>query len=344
MQPITTTTARSSKSGFNFVFVDIAVLRDPELTPNEKTVYGIICTHADVKTRITRLAVATIAAEANCSVRTVQNCTKKLAKHGVLACEKRFAENRQVANAYRLIGCDAPCYQRAKQAEIPGEVPVAQEGADSAGSVESCTPKPAQNVEFCTPEDAAAAHRLEPVLNENQKNKPNPSSFTPQAENDRGDERSESEVPIHDTVGQGQTPGQNPDPAPKQDPAFCKDVLTKYHAILPELAQVKKLASSHVREIESRIREDPARAELVWWERYFRSIRDYPYAMGQSPSGWRAYFEWLIGERGMYKVLSGRFIPASTTKGGSERGWELQKRYTDEEGVVDARALLRESE
>ncbi len=100
------------------------------------------------------------------------------------------------------------------------------------------------------------------------------------------------------------------------------------------------LQTSHVREIEARIREDPARQELTWWERYFRSVRDYPCPMGRSSSNWKAYFGWLVGEKGMRKVLSGAFIRDSGTKGGSESGWALQKQFTNEEGVVDARALL----
>ena len=102
-----------------------------------------------------------------------------------------------------------------------------------------------------------------------------------------------------------------------------------------------KLESTHVRQIEARIREDPARNDPTWWERFFRRVRDYPCPMGKAGSGWRADFKWLIGERGMRKVLDGEFFPNSTTKGGSESGWQLQKQYTNEDGVVDGRALLQ---
>ena len=90
------TTAPHGGKGFWHVPLDIAVARDPELSPNDKAVYGVICTHADVKTRFATLAVATVATEAGCSKRTVQNCVKKLVEHGVLAREERFAdEGRQ---------------------------------------------------------------------------------------------------------------------------------------------------------------------------------------------------------------------------------------------------------
>ena len=332
---------RSSK-GFTYVPLDIAVARDPALSMADKAVYGVICTHADIKTRIATLAVATIAAEASCSVRTVQNSTKKLTAHGVLACAKRFVDDRQVANSYQIIGCDAPRYQKPKQLEPLEDSPVPQEGADSAGDVENCAPETARNVEICTPGGAASAHKQEPGDNENQKKRENPSPPTPHEESEENGEEGEilkPEKPEHDTAGEWQNPGPKPEP----DSGFCSAVLAAYHAILPELEPVSRLTSAHIREIEARIREDLARAELVWWETYFRSIRDYPYAMGKGPRGWKADFVWLIGERGMGKVLGGAFISASTTKGGSERGWEIQKRYTNEEGIVDARALLREN-
>jgi hypothetical protein len=66
--------------------------------------------------------------------------------------------------------------------------------------------------------------------------------------------------------------------------------------------------------------------------------------MGDNPSHWQASFDWLIGEKGMQKILGGSFARASAPifGGGTKAGWELQKKYTDERGRIDGRAILRE--
>jgi hypothetical protein len=66
--------------------------------------------------------------------------------------------------------------------------------------------------------------------------------------------------------------------------------------------------------------------------------------MGHNPSDWRAGLDWLIGERGMQKILEGGFGRSSANRGRTEAGAQLQKKYTDKDGIVDARALLRDLE
>ena len=311
----------STKSGFWHAQVDIAVARDSSLTPVQKAVYLVVCTHVDVKSRTAVLSVAAIAEETNCGKRTVQEAIKALVARGALQREERFTERRQIACLYRAIGHEAPCYGQ-KQ---PQGVSTPQADADSAEDAGICTHG---DVEFCAPEGAGAAHKQEPRVNENQKNNPTP--LTPQRA--EGEETLEIQKADHDTAEQEKNP----------DTALAQAILDAYHRILPELEAVPEITPFFTREIEARIREDPARIDLAWWERYFRSIRDYPCAMGKSSSDWRANFKWLIGARGMGKVLDGKFKPASSTKGGSESGWERQKQFTNEEGEVDARALLRQ--
>ena len=316
MQQAAVAVKSAAKTGFYYARVEIAVLRDPSLTPSDKAVYGVICSHADVKSRTAVLSVETIANETNCGKRTAQASIKKLATRGLLEREERFEGGRQIACLYRVGSSEQKRSQR---------------GADTAGDAGNCT---LGDVEFCTPGGAESAHKPEPVVNENQKNNPTP--LTPQKTEAGGSESPEMQKADHDTAGQEQGSGLNP--------AFFQSILDAYNRILPELRQVSGLSPSHVREIEARIREDPARTDPAWWERYFRSIRDYPCPMGKSGSGWRADFDWLIGERGMGTVLGGKFKTASAsgTKGGSEGGWERQRQFTNGEGEVDARALLRE--
>jgi hypothetical protein len=72
--------------------------------------------------------------------------------------------------------------------------------------------------------------------------------------------------------------------------------------------------------------------------------------MGNNPSNWRACLDWLIGERGMLKVLEGgfgRFVPQSGgspnySRGRTAEGVALQRKYTNAEGKVDVCGLMRE--
>jgi hypothetical protein len=70
--------------------------------------------------------------------------------------------------------------------------------------------------------------------------------------------------------------------------------------------------------------------------------------MGRNKDKWRADFDWLIGERGMQKILEGAFLPFQSVAALGEAGTEwqelekLEKKYTDERGLVDAKAILRE--
>jgi hypothetical protein len=66
--------------------------------------------------------------------------------------------------------------------------------------------------------------------------------------------------------------------------------------------------------------------------------------MGQNKDKWRADFGWLIGERGMQKILEGSFQKAPVSGGGAMSGLELQKKYTDSRGWIDAKAMLRDME
>jgi hypothetical protein len=64
--------------------------------------------------------------------------------------------------------------------------------------------------------------------------------------------------------------------------------------------------------------------------------------MGRNPNNWKATFDWLIGESGMQKVIEGGFMKAPHSEYSREDMRELQRKYTDERGIVDAKALLRD--
>jgi hypothetical protein len=161
-------------------------------------------------------------------------------------------------------------------------------------------------------------------------------------------------VPIPET----KTEKPQPKPAtPKTEPAadesakaeLCpyESIIGEYNAILPELPRAEKLTPSRAETLKRRIGEDPARNGIDWWKRYFRQVREFPWPMGDNTNGWRADFDWLTEDRGMQKILEGGFQKSRNSEGRNfggrtQAGVELQRKYTNENGEVDAWALLRE--
>lgn len=106
----------SIQPDFRFARVDLEVLRDRMLSPCDKAVYGVLCSHANAQTHSCVVRVRTIAEEVNCSERSVQASLKALIQRGTVERRERFEQGRQKASSYRLIGCDAPCYTGAESA------------------------------------------------------------------------------------------------------------------------------------------------------------------------------------------------------------------------------------
>jgi hypothetical protein len=56
--------------------------------------------------------------------------------------------------------------------------------------------------------------------------------------------------------------------------------------------------------------------------------------LGKNTSGWRATFDWLIGENGMQRILEGCFQRVPKLN--------LQEKYMRKDGILDTKALLRD--
>ena len=132
-----------SSSDFWFACVDIEVIRDKTLSTCDKAVFAVICTHVNVQTRDCPLRVKTMAEEANCSVRSVQESLKALAERGVIERVECFENGKQKASIYKIIGHRAFCYRGADSA--PTAKNPARRGANFAPSPESCTGRGAEN-------------------------------------------------------------------------------------------------------------------------------------------------------------------------------------------------------
>lgn len=118
---------------FWFACVDGKVARDPTLSPFDKAVFLVLCSHADTDNRECYLKVKTIAYEAGCSERSTQKSLKTLTERGIIERKERFEDNRQLPSLYRIIGEKAPCY--AEQ----GCPPENRGAGDAPGGCTTCT-------------------------------------------------------------------------------------------------------------------------------------------------------------------------------------------------------------
>lgn len=98
-------------SDFWFAMVDIAVIRDAELSPRDIQLFCILRSFANIKTESWILKIETIAQAANCDKRTAQRSIARLIERGVIARTPRFKDGKELAPLWTIIGHKAPCYQ-----------------------------------------------------------------------------------------------------------------------------------------------------------------------------------------------------------------------------------------
>jgi hypothetical protein len=325
----------------------MAIFKRPsnELSTYDKLVYAILCGHAN-RDGNAMLYVKTIAEEASCSERQVRRALSTLeARHLLARRSQSMAGQGQTFNIYEVYGfdeyfCDfdegpvenggteSPC-----QSVIP---PVTHSHTPACQSV--IPPLPDSQA----PHDSQAGlnNVFQQLLKNNLKN--NNSPLTPQG--GRGGEDGKFETQKlqnkkHDTETKGQNQNREADP----DISLLHEaILGAFNEILPELPSAEKLTASRLKTLNSRISEISARKEPDWWRKYFERVRLFPWLMGQNPNNWKATFDWLIGENGMQKVIEGGFMKAPRPEYSREDLRELQRKYTNERGIVDAKALLRD--
>jgi hypothetical protein len=313
----------------------MAIFKRPsnELSAYDKLVYAILCGHAN-RDGNAMLYVRTIAEEASCSERQAQRALSNLETRGLLIRKSQNHNGRQTFNIYEVYGFDA---------YISGEPASEAESGDGSGRCGSgvthshpCmsdTPGPSDS--HPRGDSQAGLNNVfeQPLFNSSKEHiPPTPQRGTKGKTSEHENQRPQK--PEHDTGGKTENPESTPN--------LHGEILSAYNGTLQKLPAAEKLTASRIKTLNLRIREDPARNDPEWWKRYFRSVRDYPWLMGNNPNGWKANFDWLIGESGMRKVIEGSFtkIPGSGFSEGEKRA--LQRKYTDERGRVDAEGLLRE--
>ena len=303
--------------------VEMAVFKRPacELSTYDKLVYAILCGHAN-RDGNAMLYVKTIAEEASCSERQVQRTLSNLESRRLLVRRSQNAPGRgQIFNIYEVYGFDE---------YTPGDYQSPHPATDSRTPVtDSHSPSDCQS----GPNNVFQ----QPLKNSLKENNIPP---TPQGVGEGKSEKTRPQNPKHDT----EEKNRSRIPAPSFPEVFSHiDVLTAFNEILPDLPRAEMLTTSRTQTLNLRINEDPARQNLDWWRRFFERVRIFPWLMGNNPNNWKATFDWLIGEVGMQKVIEGSFTQEQRYQGYSrEELREWQKKYTDERGIVDAKALLRD--
>ena len=131
------------QSDFWFACVDLAVIRDKNLSPRDFKVYCVICSYVNVQTRSWSLRVKTIAEAAGCSVRVVQESLKALIARGVIERTERYRGGKQLPSSYRIVGYRAACY-RSKELGTPGDEETGR-GAESRTHAENRTHRGAES-------------------------------------------------------------------------------------------------------------------------------------------------------------------------------------------------------
>ena len=305
--------------------VEMAIFKCPssELSTYDKLVYAILCGHAN-RDGNAMLYVKTIAEEASCSERQVQRALFNLESRHLLVRRSQSLPGRgQTFNVYEVYGFDE---YTPGDCESPHPVTVSHTPVTVSHPPGDCQSGP-NNV-----------FKQLPFNNKKEHIPP-----TPQGDGE-GDAKLENLKPQnkkHDTEAKSGKLIPMPN-FPEVSPYM--DILAAFNEILPELPQAEALTSARTHTLKLRISEDPARQNPDWWRRFFERVRVFPWLMGRNPNNWKATFDWLIGENGIQKVIEGGFTQTSKPcqEYSREELREWQKKYTDERGIVDAKAMLRD--
>jgi hypothetical protein len=106
-------------------------------------------------------------------------------------------------------------------------------------------------------------------------------------------------------------PDDPPEEKPKTPPCPHQEIIALYHEILPELREVKVWNATRKKLLAARWKENKARQNLDWWERYFNYVKKCPFLMGQVANRdgppFEADLEWLVRPQNFAKVIEGKY-------------------------------------
>jgi predicted transcriptional regulator len=319
-----------------------SAILDMDLSIYEKMVYVVLCSHAK-KDGPCFPSVKKIASEASCSRAKVFEALKRLEEIGVISRNSQIFEGRgQTSNLYEILDIGQadenknPLPPSTPETGCPEDL----QGESTARTGASTAEMGASTVETGGVQDADALYKVLELSHINN-TKELLSPPAPQGAGGGKPEGGKSQKPKHDTEEKSEAPK----PSPELE--LFEAIREAYNSALPELPKAEKITASRAKVLRQRIRESPECRELSWWKKFFSTVRNFPWPMGQNKDKWRADFDWLTGEKGMQKILEGAFLPFQNKAafGGSvAEGLEPQKKYTDSGGLVDAKAILRDIE
>ena len=317
---------------------------DLDLSVYEKMVYIALCAHAR-KDGPCYPSVKKIAFEASCSRAKVFEALNVLEERGIISRTSQIYEGRgQTSNLYEILDIPDGTSPKPGNNGNPPTPSTMETGGTEDGRGASTVETGASATQ------TGGVHEADTpldVLEQYHLNNPKEQKSPPTPQGDR-----EGKINHFDESENLKSQGQKYDTEEKEEavqipkqPAQSdrySEILDSYNRILPELTRAEKITGSRSKTLASRIAEDSARKDIRWWEEYFTKVRGYPWLMGNNPNNWKATIDWLIGEDGMRKVLEGGFTQAPRRAQTHEEMKEWQRRYTDERGIVDAKALLRD--
>jgi DNA-binding Lrp family transcriptional regulator len=298
-------------------------LLDLDLSIYEKMVCIVLCAHAG-KDRPAFPCVRTIAKEASCSRTKVFEALKTLEERGIITRDNRIFEGRgQTSNLYEVNDVTPR-----PQSEQGGDENSPSSSAERTGEFASRTG------------GVRDADALLNVFNKipltKQKNNP---PLPPPGGPEQGEKGKTPGEKRQDTRQDTETGAKEPKASEAE---FFELIRDAYNTALPELPKAERVTASRAGILRRRIEEDAARRRPDWWKRFFGRVREFPWPMGNNPNNWRADFDWLIGEKGMLKILEGGFSRPCNPGEATAAGLEIQKKHT-QGGKIDAGAILREA-
>lgn len=83
------------------------------------------------------------------------------------------------------------------------------------------------------------------------------------------------------------------------------EIIALYNRILPELQHVMpdRWDGARANALRARWRETPKHQRLVFWERFFTELRNWPFYMGENDRGWKADLGWIVKRINFDKLL-----------------------------------------
>lgn len=274
-------------SKYWFAVVDIAVIRDAALTSTAIRIFCILCSFASRETRSWRLRIKTLADLAGCGETAVRDALKCLIARGVIEKKPQYKNGQQVASEFRIIGCDAPCYQAGKAEDTPCGNPHPRPSGIRGVGLRKSEPSPCGNPHPVLQEPILR----EPIL----RDAPLPPTGDTAAEN---------------ANNHVDNPAPDGDKAKGEAEAMLGKVISLWNEELGPLGfpKVSKVTPSRSRAFKARVSDLAARRDLAWWRERIAQLASSSFMRNSARenANWLA-FDWLLSENNLVKVTEGKY-------------------------------------